>query len=528
MISNYIKIAWRNLIRNKFYSIINIGGLAIGMTVSFMLLLYVYNEFSFDKFNVNSDRLYKVFCNRDVNGDVSTGGVTPAPLAPSLKKDFPEIEQAARTNYPFGFLINYKDKSIKVNTMAADESLLDMFSFDFIYGNNKQALSQLSTVVLTQSAAKAIFGNVNPIGKVVQFENKHPLTVSAVIKDNPQNSSFSFNALISWKTLEKQEGWVRESNWGNFSFSTYVLLKPGTSVTAANQKIKNILAQNGAENKNAWVFLYPFTRVHLYSDFKNGVNVGGSIEHVRLFLFLAIGILLIACINFMNLSTARSERRAREVGVRKVIGAHRFGLIQQFISESVLMALLAFMLSLLLMVLLLPVFNTIIGIHLELPYTNTWAWVAAIAVTLFTGLIAGSYPALFLSSFNPVRVLKGQLSIGKSSVRPRHVLVVIQFTFTTCLILSSIFIYKQIGYIKDRPVGYNLKGVIEMPAEGSLYTQFKGFRQDAINAGAITDGAITSQSIVHNGNSSWNIKWPGQLAGEEKTPIDQLVVTFMR
>jgi ABC-type antimicrobial peptide transport system permease subunit len=525
MIRNYFITAWRNLLRDKLYSAINIGGLAIGMAVSFLLLLYVYNEFSYDKFNVNADRLYKVFFKQSSNGNITTGNTSPAPLASALKKDFAEIANVARTDFPNDVLINYQDKSLKVNTMAADESILDMFSFDFIYGNHKNALSQLSSIILTQSVAKAIFGNTDPIGKVVQFDNKYPLTVSAVIKDNPQNSSFGFKALLSWRTMENQRQWVKNSDWGGFSFSTYVMLKPGTKFSSVDEKVKKIFSKYSPQNKNTNFFLYPYTNLHLYGEFKNGIYVGGSIEYVRLFFFLAIGILLIASINFMNLSTARSERRAREVGVRKAIGARRFALIQQFMSESVLMAFLAFGVSLILMVSLLPFFNNIINLHLELPYGNIYTWVVVIGVTLLTGLIAGSYPALFLSSFNPVKVLKGQFGAGKASARPRHVLVVVQFTFTISLILSSIFIYKQINHIKNRPVGYNQNNLIEMPLEGNLITKFKGFREDALNTEAIIDGATTSGSIININGDAWGIKWPGQLPGEEMIPIDQMAVS---
>lgn len=526
MIKNYFKIAWRNLLKNRLYSVINIGGLAVGMAVSFMLLIYVFNELNFDKFNANSDRLYRVLRNQPSNGELMTNSATPVPLAPAIIKDLPEIDKVARTNWSYDILMNYKNQALKLNTMAADASVLDMFSFDFIYGNKKSALTGQSSIVLTESGAKSMFGNINPVGLVIKLNNKYPLTVSAVIKDNPSNSSFYFNALISWQTLTAEQDWIKTSGWGNYSFLTYVMLKPGASMDAVNAKLKNIVARYDPHNKENTMFLFPYAKFHLYSDFKNGVSIGGAIESVRLFLLLAIGILLIACINFMNLSTARSEKRAREVGVRKAIGARRFSLIQQFMSESVLMALLAFVISLILMVVLIQRFSDLINVQLSLPYASIWAWTIAMGVTLITGLVAGSYPALFLSSFSPVKVLKGMITTGKSTVRPRQVLVIIQFTFATCLILSSIFIYKQINYIKDRPVGYNRNGLIEMPDEGNMDKRFEDFRQEAINAGAITDGALTSGSIVNNGSSSWGITWQGQLPGEDKLPIDQMAVTY--
>jgi ABC-type antimicrobial peptide transport system permease subunit len=526
MIKSYIKIAWRNMAKNRLYSVINIGGLAIGMAVSFMLLLYVFNEFSFDKFNKNDDRLYQVMRSQPSNGELMTGTATPVPLAPALIKDFPEIDKATRTNWGYPILMNYKDKAVKLKTMAADPALLEMFSFDFIYGNKKEAMADMSSIVLTESGAKALFGEVNPLGQVIKVNNKFPLRVSAVLKDNPTNSTFSFTALISWQQLEAEETWLKTSGWGNYSFQTYAMLKPGASLASINSKIKYIVKKYDPQNKENTMFLYPFSRMHLYSDFKNGVNIGGAIDSVRLFLYLAIGILIIACINFMNLSTARSERRSREVGVRKAVGARRWALIQQFIGESLVMAFLAFVIAVVLIIVLIPFFNDIINIQLKVPYGNIWAWAVALGVTIFTGLIAGSYPAFFLSSFKPVKVLKGQLITTKSTVLPRQVLVVLQFTFAIALILCSIFIYKQIMYIKDRPVGYDRYGLIDMPYEGNMDKKFESFRLDAINAGAITDGAVTSGSISNNNSSSWGITWQGQLPGEDKLPIDQIAVTY--
>jgi ABC-type antimicrobial peptide transport system permease subunit len=526
MLKNYLLTAWRNLARNRLYSVINIGGLAIGMAVSLMLLLYVYNEFSWDKFNKNSDRLYRVMRNQPSNGEIETGTTTPVPFVPALLKDFPEVDQAARTNWPYYQLITYRDKGLKLNVMATDPAFLTMFSFEFVAGNVGQALADPSSIVLTQSGAKALFGDANPVGQTITLSNKYPLKVTAVIKDNPANSSFTFKALIPWAQLLADQEWVRNSGWGNYSFFTYVLLKPGTSLATVNAKLQHIVARYDPSDKENRLFLYSFTRYHLYSEFKNGINTGGSIDSVRLFLFLAIGILVIACINFMNLSTARSERRAREVGVRKAVGARRIALIQQFLGESLLMAFMALALATGLVTLLLPRFDDLIQLQLSLPFGNPWAWAAVLAVTVFTGVLAGSYPALFLSSFKAVKVLKGKLAATRSTVRPRQILVVIQFTFAVCLILSSIFIYKQINYIKDRPVGYDRNGLLELPVEGSMDSKFESFRQEAINAGAITDGAMTSTGITNNGSNSWGITWPGQLRGEDKLPIDQLVGTY--
>jgi putative ABC transport system permease protein len=526
MFKNYFKIAWRNLTKNRLYGFINIGGLAVGMAVSFMLLIYVYNEFSFDKFNANNDSLYRVYKNQPSNGDLTTGSSTPVQLGAVMARDIPGIDKYARTNGGGDNLINYQGKSLKLNVMGADPALLDMFTFDFISGNKQTALADQSSIVLTESGAKAIFGAANPIGQVLKVNNKFLLKVSAVMKDNPANSSFNFKALIPWKQLEVEQNWIKTSGWGNYSFTSYVLLKPGVSLAAVNTKLKDIIGHYDPENKENKIFLFPFAKAHLYGEFKNGVNTGGAIETVDLFLMLAICILLIACINFMNLSTAQSEKRAREVGVRKAIGARRFTLIVQFMGESLLMAFMSFLLAMGLVALLINVFDNLINIQLIVPYGNIWAWLAAIAVTAITGLVAGSYPALFLSSFQPVKVLKGQIVNARSIFTPRRLLVVVQFSFAIGLILFSVFIYKQINYTKDRPVGYDRIGLVEMPYEGAMYKHFESFRRDAINAGAITDGALTSMSIANNYSNSWGIKWQGQLPGEDKIPIDQLATTY--
>lgn len=526
MLKNYFKITWRGIANNKISSLINIGGLSVGMAVSFMLLLYVYNEYSFDKFHTNSDRLYQVFKNQPANGEIKTKPITPQLLAGALKKDFPEVENVARINESRDALIAYNDKGLKVNIIAADPSFLDLFSFEFVWGNKRTALSDPSAIILTESIAQATFGNRNPIGEVIKLDNQFPMKVSAVIKDHPQNSSFTFKAIMPWDGFLNQNPWLKGENWDNYSYFTYVLLKPGASANAVNLKIKNLIGEHFAPDKAVKLFMYPYAQLHLHGEFKNGVNTGGSIEYVRLFLFLAIGILLIACINFMNLSTARSERRAREVGIRKAIGARRGMLIGQFMGESLLMAFIAFLFSLALILVMLPVFRNIININLSLPYANPWAWLMALAVTVFTGLVAGSYPALFLSSFNPVKVLKGQTVNAKSTIRPRQVLVVMQFTFSTCLIIFSIFVYRQIGFIKNRPVGYNRDGMVELPADGKMYDQFELFRRDALDAGAITDGALISEPITNVSSATWKNTWAGQLPGESNIPIDCVGATY--
>jgi ABC-type antimicrobial peptide transport system permease subunit len=527
MIRNYFKIAFRNLTKHKLFSLINIGGLSVGMAVSFMLLLYVYNEFSFDKMYKNEDRIYQVWRNQPSNGEIQSGNSASVPIAGAMRKDYPDIAFIARTNWINGNLFNYKDKSLNLNMLSADPALIDIFGFEFVQGNRASAFTDIASIVLTQSGAKAIFGNDDPMGKTVKINTTRSAKVTGVIKDMPENSSMKFNALGSWAMLEADEPWVKNSGWGNFAFQTFVMVKPSIDIKQLNAKLSGLIAKYNPQNKENKLFLYQFSKQHLYGEFKNGVSTGGGvIEYVRLFMFLAIGILLIACINFMNLSTARSENRAREVGVRKVVGASRFAIIRQFMSESLLMCVISFGFALVLVILMLPYFNGIISKNLAIPYNELLFWVAGIGVTLVTGIIAGSYPALFLSSFKPVKVLKGIDKAGKATLRPRQILVIVQFSFATCLILSTILIYKQLNFIKNRPAGYDKIGLIEISLNGRLYAEFESFRRDAIASGAITDAASTSNTITSNGGASWGIKWPGQLPGEDKLPVEQIVTNY--
>jgi putative ABC transport system permease protein len=526
MIKNHIKIIWRNLWKNKLYSFINIGGLAIGMAVSFILLLYVYNEFSFDKYHVNDARLYRVLNNQPAGGEISTGDATPVQLASVLQKDYPGIEKVARVSDRAETLLDYNHNSLKFPLSVVDVSFLDMFTIDFVKGNKHHVFDDLESIVISESTAKALFGDIDPMGQVIKYDNRKPLKVTGVMKDQPVNSSFKFKSLISWTFLESDQPWIKTSSWGNYNFQTYALVKPGVNLPALNHQLKGLIGHYDPGNKDNQIFLSSYSDWHLHSQFKNGVSVGGSIEYVRLFLFLALGILAIACINFMNLSTARSEKRAREVGVRKVVGASRLVIIQQFLGESVIMALFSLVIALMLVMLALPYFNMLVHQNLVLPYREPGMWAIVTLLTLGTGIIAGSYPALFLSSFKPVRVLKGLTNAGKGTLRPRQILVITQFTFASCLILCSILIYKQISFIKDKPVGYNQTGLIEMEEEGRLEKSFENFRQDAIIAGAITDGAQTAGSLVNNGGNTWGVEWRGQIAGEEKLPFDQMAGTY--
>ena len=520
MWSNSLKTAWRNLVGNKLYGALNIAGLAVGMSVSFLLLLYVWHEYSYDRSQPNADRIYLTHKNQPVNGSVRTKPLSPQPLAAVLQKDFPQIERTARTSTPAdNLLFSVGNKSLRVTTVAADSSLTDMFHFDYLAGNPHHSLDGRA-LVLTQSVAKALFGQEDPVGKTVEIAKQYPLIVKAVVKDNPDNTSLQFQALMSWEAYLQQKAWVRDLGWDDYAFATYVMLKPKAKAESVNDAIADLIGKYNPGDKHIKLFLYPLTQLHLYSEFRDGVASTGRIGYIRLFFFLAIGILLVAAINFMNLATARSQKRAREVGVRKAIGARRISLVLQFLAESVLFALIALILATGLMAACLPLFDIMIHIPLTIPYDQPAAWGIACTITIATGLLAGSYPALFLSSFQPVKVLKGKLLHVSSAIRPRQVLVVTQFSFAIALIIVSLAIYKQIGYIGSKPVGYDRNGLIAINLDGTLASQFDAFRREAIDKGYITDAAVTSEAITDNNQSAWSVIWPGQQPGEDRVPID--------
>lgn len=526
MLRNYFKVALRNLRKNKLYSAINIGGLAVGMAVSLILLLYVYDEFSQNQFHEKKDRIYQVMRNQPTETGISTGGSASNVMAGAIMADVPEVALAVRTNWGNENLLSIGDKSIKKKGKYVDPGFLTMFSFELLKGSKTTALNEVESILLTESTARALFGSEQPMGKVLKLDNNESVKVTGILKDVPSNSSIRFDYLLPWALGEKLMPWMKAPQWGNFSFLTYVELKPNASLAAVNKKIKGLIGKHSESLKESELFLHPLKRWHLYGEFKNGVNTGGSIEYIRSFLILALSILIIACINFMNLSTARSEKRAREVGVRKVVGAGRSSLVRQFLGESSIMSLLSLLLAVIIVELCLPYFNGLTGEHLVVPYSNVNAWLIALAITLLTGILAGSYPALFLSSFNPVRVLKGTVKAGKHALRPRQILVVTQFAFATALILGTILIYKQISYIKSRPTGYDSKGLVQLPLEVPMYENYEIFRREALASGAVIDGALTSQGITDAGSSSWGIVWPGQKPGEDKLPIDQIVTTY--
>src|SRR5580765_6156687 len=402
MIKNYLKTAWRNLLRGKSFSFINITGLAIGMAGAILILLWLQNEISFDKFHANKNNLYQLYgLGSNVDGHQQEISVVSQPIGPFLKQSFPEVEATTRVKDVNSFLFTANNKSFTgIEGDFVDASFLQMFSFPLSEGNKNQQLNNIYSITITEQLAKKLFGNEDALGKIIRIDSIDNFMVTGILKDLPSNTEFDFEYLLPWDYLKK----IRWNNddWISNNTPTFVQLKPNINIDAFNDKIKNITRINAGRNDLWTHFIFPLSKWHLYSDFENGKPVGGRIETVRIFGIIALFILLIACINFMNLSTARSEQRAKEVGIRKVAGAGKSLLIGQFIIEAFLTACIAGAIALLIVQLALPSFNILISTQLFVPYNNLYFWVYALAFIILTSLLAGSYPAFYLSSFNPV------------------------------------------------------------------------------------------------------------------------------
>lgn len=516
-----LKIAIRNLWKNKGYTLINVGGLAIGLASCMLLLLYVAYEWNYDKHSSGYDRTYVVYSNQKNANDIVSYAWTPGVMADELKETIPEISYTSHSSYPQEYLITKEDKSYKKTGVFTDPSFLKIFDYKFIKGNKDQALKSPNGIILTEKLAKILFGNEEPLNKTVKLAGKDLLTVEGVIEDVPATSSIQFDYLLSWEFYEKLNTWTKNAGWGSNFCLTVVQLKDNSAFDKVSKAIHGIYGRNQKDNDNVAI-IHPFAKWHLYDQFENGKSVGGKIDMLRIFFILAFCILLIACINFMNLSTARSEKRAKEVGVRKAIGASRKTLISQFILESVLLALLGMMVAFILIEFSLPYFNNLLRVTLTINYTDWNFWLVLFGLTIFTGLIAGSYPAFYLSSFEPVKVLKGFSRAGGTSLSIRKVLVVFQFVFASCLIVCTVVIYQQLIFIKNKPIGYDKNGLIEIPIEGVLKDRSKAesFRERLLKTGMVSHVSTFSRSLTLGGNNTTSISWSG------KNPNENILFNF--
>lgn len=517
MLRNYIKIAFRSLLKNQTYSFINIGGLAIGLASSILIFLWVADEYAYDKFQVNYRNIYKLYQSQEWNGHIGTGNSMPYKLKDVLLQKSSKIKSVVLTNWGEGNLLQVGENRLNKYGLSASEDFFKMFSYDLIAGDPTTALDEPTKIVITESTAKAFFKDGNALNQTIKVDNGAELKVSGIVKDVPEQSFFAFDYVLPFSYYEKTNSWIGRSkdNWDNNSFQMYALLQEGTAKEEVDQAIASIIKDNNPKATTAKLFLHPMEKWRLHSNFEEGKNTGGQIVYVRLFTSIAIFVLIIACINFMNLATARSESRAREVGIRKSIGSCRKELIFQFLGESIVITAIAFLFAIVLVELAMPGYNTLVNKNISIDYTNPRLWAVAISFVLIIGSLAGSYPSFYLSSFDAVKVLKGKVNVGKGASMPRKVLVTLQFGFSIFLIIGTVVIYQQIQHVKNRDMGYDRENLIQIWTNGELEQNFPTIRQELENTGVV-ESVCKSNSPVTAIFSNNEVKWQGM-------PSDQRV-----
>jgi putative ABC transport system permease protein len=519
MIRNYLKIALRYLYKNKVHSIINIAGLSVGMSVAMLIGLWIRDEVRYDRFPDHFDRIAQVRQTQTLNGAVKTRKTIPVPLAAELRISYGnDFKYIVLSSYNGNHILTVGEKNLSQpgNFMGSDAP--ELFSLKMLKGS-RNGLTDPSSIFLSVTVSKALFGEVDPINRVLRLDNDKNLTVTGVYEDFPYSSSFRYTSFIApWDFYAKNTlSETSITNWSDNSFFLYVQVADKADMASVSQRIRDVKVRNVSKEDakyNSLISLQPMSRWHLYSEFKNGVDTGGKIEYVWMFGIIGVFVLLLACINFMNLSTARSEKRAKEVGIRKAIGSLRRQLIVQFFSESILVACFAFVLSLALVSVLLPFFNTVADKKMSFLWGNWMFWAAGIGFVFFTGLMAGSYPALYLSSFRPVKVLKGVFRAGSLAAIPRKVLVVLQFTVSVILIIGTIVVFRQIQYARTRPVGYSRNGLVSVAmATGDLFHHIEAVRHDLLKSGMVSGVAVSNSPTTGVNFNSGGLEWTGKDPG---------------
>jgi len=523
MISNYLKIAWRGLVKNKLSAAINIGGLAVGMAVALLISLWIQDELTFDHYHENYGSIVQVIQNQTMNGEISTDRSMPLPLGYQLRRDFKNEFKYAVLMHPGEYVLSAGNKKLNTQGIYMQPEGPEMLTYHMLHGSRK-ALNDPTSLMLSASMAKSLFGAADPMDQIVKIDDKYIVKVRGVYEDLPRNTTLAeFSGFAApWDLYMTTARYLKENInwWGNNSWAVIAQLQPGANPDIVNRDIRDLKMKGMAAGGDkvgmafkAQLFIDPMSNWHLYADFKNGKIAGGDIKFVWMFGLVGVFVLLLACINFMNLSTARSEKRALEVGVRKAVGSMRSQLIIQFFTESMLLAVLAFVICLLLAQLSLLEFNEVADKTITIPYGNPLFWLSGLALTVFTGVIAGSYPALYLSGFNPVKVLKGTFRVGRFAAVPRKALIVVQFAFSVMLIIGTIAVYMQINYSKNRPVGYNRDGLLQVNLKNpAISDHFSALRQEMINSGAAADVAGSDSPITDVWSNYSDISWPGKPA----------------
>jgi len=516
MIKNYFKIAWRNLIKNKVYSFINIFGLAIGMAVTIMITLWIIDELSFNKYFENHDGIAQVFQSQTFNGNIGTGPSLPRPIENLLRQEYgSNFKHLSMSSWNNSLYLKFGDVNLSRSGNFMQEPALDILDLKILKGE-KNGLVEKNSIMLSESAANAIFGDTNPIGKTLKVNSAYDMMVTSIYEDIPVNTNFeNLQFIMPWKHYITTQEWIRNAadSWGNNSFQMFVQIADNTTMQSVTNAILNSKKKAAGDEAefNPQIFLLPMKDWHLRSNFENGVQSGGRIENVWLFAIIGAFVLFLACINFMNLSTARSEKRALEVGIRKAIGSSRKQLINQFLSESLLVVLFAYLVAIVLVLVSLNGFNYLASKEILFPWSNLQFWGYSLMFILFTALIAGSYPALYLSSFKPIKVLKGTFRVGRFAALPRKVLVVTQFTVSIALIIGTLIVMSQIDYSKNRPVGYDKGGLIQIPVMSQDFMGKQDFmRNQFLASGAAIEMSTSSSPTTRIWSNRGGYTWEGK------------------
>jgi putative ABC transport system permease protein len=514
MYKSYFKIGWRNLTREKGYSFINIGGFALGMAVAILIGLWVKDELSFNKHQENYNEVAIVLQNNTVDGKIETWTSQSYQLGAELRNSYGNhFKHVVMSSFPASSILAHQEKTFSAVGSFMEADGPEVLSLQMIHGT-RTALKDPSAILLSASVAKVFFGNENPVGKVLKLDNDVDLTITGVYRDIPKDSDFKddFGFIAPLDVLVNRGG--RSFGWSNNWLVVYVQVAEHVDMQQVSLAIKDAKIKNIPEGDKRFkpeLFLHPMPKWHLHSDFKDGVNTGGRIDFVWLFGAIGIFVLLLACINFMNLSTARSQKRAKEVGVRKVIGSARGQLVRQFFSESLLVVMLAFVFSLLLVRLSLPWFNDIASKQIEIDWASPSLWMLAISFIFLIALLAGSYPALYLSAFTPAKVLKGTFKVGRAASIPRKVLVTVQFTVSVMLIVGTVVVYQQIQFVKNRPLGYELNGLITIPIRtDEVKKNYTALRNDLLATDAVSQVSTSETTVTNLWWSDWGFKWKGK------------------
>ena len=510
MLKNYLKIAFRKIIRQKGFSFINLIGLSVGMAACLLILFWLRDEFSFDKFNENYDSIYRVIHEQKFDDQIILSAKVPIPLGSSLVEDFPEIINYTRYGTFIGeVLIKYEENAFyELGGAYVDPSYFDLFTVDFLRGNKAEIFPDRFCVVITESTARRYFGDEDPIGKSLELENICQLKVTGIIQDIPENSHLQFDFAVPFTLYE---AWGADlSRWNNWPAYTYVLLASGTSMNQVNEKISNYLHDKIPDNQDR-IYLQPLGKIHLYSYFAyDSPAILGDINNVYIFSFIGFFILVIACINFINLTTAGSLKRAREIGLRKVVGAGRSHLIQQFLGETIILTMIAFILSLVMIELAMSYFNKLVGKNIIIDLIDINIIVGTIIIIVFTGLFSGLYPAFFLSSFKPVKTLKGILKFGSKSTFLRKGLIVFQFFLSVTLIICTMVVFKQLKFIQNKKLGFNVDHVVCIQSRPGMYQNYPRFKENLLRYNSIIDVSATSEERGPISITAGSISWSGK------------------